>query len=467
MQGAMMATTGPEATPKAAGAKLPNGAIYSLVLLIVINMCNYIDRQNLAAVELLIENEPGFFAKGDPYVKSKMGLLPFAFMGTYMLMAQLFGWLGDRHSRWMIIAVGIALWSLATFGCGFATGFAMLFVLRCLVGVGEAAYGPAAPSIIADYFAVQRRGQALSWFYAAIPVGSALGYVLGGVIAGYEHWPWASGWRWVFFLMGPPGLILAAWCLFMRDPPRGLSDRDGQEQSDQESAPARLGFWSEYRLILGTKSYLINTLGMTAMTFALGGVAFWMPRYVAQFRDAGNLATVNLVFGGITVVAGLSSTLIGGWLGDRMRPKLSGSYFWVSGVAMLLGFVFFLGVLVIPFPFAWFLVFGSAFLLFFNTGPTNTIIANVIHPRMRAAAVALNIFVIHAFGDAISPAIIGLVADLRPGAEGDASLLVGLNAGFLVVSFMILVSGLLWCWGARYLERDTELAKTMLDPAKG
>lgn len=461
-----METTGSESTMRAGGTALPRGAVFSLLLLIAINLCNYIDRQNLAAVESLIESEPGFFAKDDTYVKTKMGSLSFAFMGTYMLIAPVFGWLGDRFSRWKLMGIGIAMWSLATLGCGFATGFAMLFGLRCLVGVGEAAYGPAAPSIIADYFPVQRRGKALSWFYAAIPVGSALGYVLGGAIAGFEHWPWATGWRWVFFLMGPPGLVLACWCFFMKDPPRGLSDRQVDLELPPEPAPARPGFWREYGLILGTKSYLINTLGMTAMAFAIGGVAFWMPRYVSQFRDGGKLATVNLVFGAVTVVAGLTSTLIGGWLGDRLRANLPGSYFWVSGAAMLVGFVLFLGVLVTPFPLAWGLVFLSVFFLFLNTGPTNTIIANVIHPTMRAAAVALNIFIIHAFGDAISPAIIGLVADMREGQKGDTSLWVGLNAGFLLVSLMILVSGLLWCWGARYLELDTEAAKHMLERSK-
>lgn len=448
------------AAPAAAQATpLPQGARLALVVLILINLVNYIDRYNLPAVESLIEQEPGFFQVGDAYVKTKIGSLFFAFMISYMLFSPLFGWLGDRYSRWRLISLGVLIWSLATFFCGFAGSFAVLFLLRCFVGIGEAAYGPAAPAIIADYYPVEKRGRAIAWFYAAIPVGGALGYLLGGQIAAIKIDGQALGWRWVFLLMGPPGLALAAWSFFLKDPPRGLSEAEG---AAREGNQVKLSFWQEYALILRNRSYLLATLGMTAMAFTVGGVAFWMPRYIAQDREGGNLATVNTIYGGITVLAGLTATLAGGWLADRLRPKLPGAYFWVSGVGMLIGFVLFLAVLVVPFPACWFLLATAIFFLFLNTGPTNTILANVIHPRLRAAAVALNIFIIHAFGDAISPTIIGLIADLFPDKAENASWLTGLNAGFLVVSGMILASGLLWCWGAFYLEEDSSNAAFML-----
>lgn len=474
-----------ETSPTPMQFKVAPGARLSLALLMLINLVNYIDRYNLAAVESLIEKEPGFFAPDDGYVQAKMGSLAFAFMAAYMVFAPLFGWIGDRWSRWKLIAIGVALWSLATMACGWATGFVVLFLLRCTVGVGEAAYGPAAPSIIADLFPVARRGRVISWFYAAIPVGSALGYALGGVIAGW------LGWRWVFYLMGPPGLVLALWCWFMRDPPRGQSDQAEAGLAAGLPTGPRLGMQREYRMILTTKSFLLCTLGMTAMAFSIGGVAFWMPRYIAEFRRAGDLATVNLYFGAITVVAGLSATLAGGWLGDLLRGKIKGSYFIVSGGGMVVGFALFIAVLIVPFPAAWILVFLAIFFLFFNTGPTNTILANVIHPTMRASAVALNIFIIHAFGDAISPFIIGLIADLNPepvnhviraggilgGAAGvDAleylrvtttgrGMLVGLNAAFLLVSGTILASGAFWLYGARFLDADTAKAPLRLAEA--
>jgi MFS family permease len=191
---------------------------------------------------------------------------------------------------------------------------------------------------------------------------------------------------------------------------------------------------------------LLDTLGMAAMTFAMGGMAFWMPRFVFKERMWGDKPTVNLIFGGIVVVAGLGATLLGGWVGDKLKPRLAGSYFLVSGAAMLAGFPMVLLVLWTPFPFAWVFVFLAVFCLTFNTGPTNTILANVTHPSVRASAFAMNIFIIHALGDAISPTLIGFIIGYAD-----------MTTGFLVVSFMVLIAGVLWCWGARYLERDTAL----------
>jgi MFS family permease len=196
-----------------------------------------------------------------------------------------------------------------------------------------------------------------------------------------------------------------------------------------------------------TPSYVFCTLGMTAMTFAIGGIAFWMPYYLETRPGAPGNSTI--VFGAITAVAGLSATLLGGMAGDRLRSRFPSSYFLVSGAAMLAGFPLFLAALHAPFPWAlWVLVFLACFCLFFNTGPTNTILANVTRPSMRAIGYAMNIFVIHALGDVISPVIVGLLND----RYGD------MNKSFLVVGAMFLVAGVCWLAGARYLERDTARA---------
>src|SRR6478672_3302348 len=155
------------------GSSANTAARKALALLLVINLFNYIDRQMLAAVVPKIEAE---FHKS----KGELGLLLSMFLISYTVAAPIFGWLGDRYSRWKLIAVGVVLWSLASGGTGLATTFAVLMFTRGLIGVGEAAYGPAAPSLISDLFPVDRRGRVLAWFYMAIPVGSALGYVLGG-----------------------------------------------------------------------------------------------------------------------------------------------------------------------------------------------------------------------------------------------------------------------------------------------
>ena len=136
-----------------------------------------------------------------------------AFMVLYMVGAPVFGRLAESHSRWALVGIGVILWSLASGASGLAATFLGLLLTRCLVGVGEAAYGPVAPTILSDLYPVEQRGRILAWFYMAIPVGSALGYVLGGAVAdssigelgGRLLGIHAESWRWAFFLVVPPG----------------------------------------------------------------------------------------------------------------------------------------------------------------------------------------------------------------------------------------------------------------------
>ena len=152
------------------------GARTALVLLLAINLFNYIDRYVLAAVLPKLKLA---FVADDPDARTKLGALTTAFLVSYMLLAPLFGWLGDRMSRWLLVAIGVILWSVASGASGLAAGFAMLLLTRCFVGIGEAAYGPVAPDHDLRPVPGQVRGSVLAWFYAAIPVGSALGYVAG------------------------------------------------------------------------------------------------------------------------------------------------------------------------------------------------------------------------------------------------------------------------------------------------
>lgn len=284
----------------------------ALVLLFFINLFNYIDRQVLAAVVPSIERS--FFGAANGAGRAValqalqnwcrmhlgfrpelalIGVLSMAFMVLYMVGAPVFGRLAERHSRWALVAIGVALWSLASGASGLATSFFVLLLTRCFVGVGEAAYGPVAPTILSDLYLVEKRGQVLAWFYMAM-----LGI----------H---AENWRWAFFLVAPPGMILGFWAFFMNDPPRGQADGSGG------AAPVRIG-WREYAVLLRTPSWIFCTLGMTAMTFAIGGIGFWMPYYLAHKPGAPASATV--VFGGITCVAGLVATLLGGVVGDKPAP---------------------------------------------------------------------------------------------------------------------------------------------------
>jgi len=435
-----------------APTKPVRGAYLALGLLFTINMLNYVDRYTLAAVGPVAREQ---LMPDDPNAKFKMGILFGVFMVTYMIFAPLFGWLGDRYSRWRIVTVGIVLWSIATWASGFATGFWSMFFLRCLVGVGEAAYGPAAPAMLADMFPLRMRGKVIGIFYIAIPVGSALSFLVAGFIL--EHY----GWRNAFHFMLWPGLLLALICLFMREPKRGEVDGGMVEKR-------RPPTWADYKLILKTRSFVYCVLGMTAMTFVMGGIVNWMPEYMLDrevtegkagpidLKDEGQrekaLAPITQNMGIVIILSGLFSTLFGAWLADRLQKRYSGAYFLVSSVGMFLGFGCFLAVLFLPLQFAWYAIFLSICCLFLNTGPTNTVLANVVHPSMRQMAVAICILVIHTFGDVISPSIIGLLAETTG----------SLREAFLIISGLIVVSGILWWLGAKYLDEDTRLAPTRI-----
>src|SRR6185295_13930468 len=169
------------------------GAKAALALLLGINLFNYIDRYILAAVEPSIRAT--FFAPNDPNAMAWTGSLSTAFVVSYMLAAPALGWLADRFSRWLIIGCAVIMWSFASGASGLAGGICALIITRIFVGIGEGGYGPAAPPIISDLFPVSTRGRVLAIFFAAIPVGSALGYVLGGLINVH------LGWRWAFYLV--------------------------------------------------------------------------------------------------------------------------------------------------------------------------------------------------------------------------------------------------------------------------
>src|SRR3954452_3517866 len=241
----MMPPMSPDPRPASPALASPTGAAtrtarLSLALLLAINMFNYIDRYILAAVEPEIRAQ--FFPQATTAAASaasakdelmaamaKTGSLATAFLVSYMIAAPILSSLAGRVNRWLMVGAAVAIWSLATGASGLAGTFAALILARCFVGIGEAGYGPVAPAMIADLYPVEKRGAKLAWFYMAIPVGSALGYVIGGVVS--KQW----GWRSPFFLMVAPGLLLAALCLFMKSP-KPSSVQGDRSKNDQNAA---------------------------------------------------------------------------------------------------------------------------------------------------------------------------------------------------------------------------------------
>jgi len=401
-------------------------ARYVLALLLGVNLLNYIDRQVLYAVFPLIQRD---FALSD----TALGLLGSAFMVTYMVSAPLFGWLGDRWSRSRLAAAGLGVWSVATAAAGLAPTYGALFAARTTVGIGEASFGTVSPGLLAEFFDRERRGRTLSLFYLAIPVGSALGYLLGGGIG--QQW----GWHAAFLMVGLPGLLLVLPVWLIRTPPRSPA-----ATPEHNSASGR----HSYRSLLRNRSYIANTLAMAAMTFALGGLAQWLPTFL--YREHGlSVATGNTLFGGLTVVTGICGTLAGGWLGDRLQHRTPKGYLLVSGWGFLLGTpAAAYAVLTPSLHHCLGAMFLAEFFLFLNTGPLNTVIVNVTRPAIRAMAFAVNIFFIHALGDAISPTILGRLSDLW-----------GLRTALLATPIAILAAALFAFLCCRSIEGDMAQAE--------
>lgn len=400
---------------------------YALALLLAVNLLNYIDRQVLYAVFPLIKAD---FALSD----TALGFLGSAFMICYMCSAPLLGWLGDRGNRIRLASAGVAVWSLATALSGIAPGYRSLLAARTVVGIGEASFGTVSPGIISDFFPRERRGRILSYFYLAIPVGSALGYLLGGLL-GYH-----LGWQAAFLVVGIPGLLIAVAVWFLRDPRREAAAAG--ESVSRETGPAG------YRIFLHNRSFICNTLAMAAMTFAIGGLAQWMPTFLYRVHHL-DVARGNTLFGAITVLAGIAGTLSGGWIGDRLQSRTPKGYLLVSGWGFILGIpIAALAIAADSLTVCLTAAFFAEFFLFFNTGPLNTVIVNVSPQACRAMAFAVNIFFIHALGDAVSPTILGWFSDLW-----------GLRTALLTTPVAIAAAAGFCFLCTRYIREDMERAE--------
>lgn len=404
-----------------AGQDATRAAKYALLVLTFINLFNYLDRWVVAAVIESIKKSELRLSD------TQLGFIGSGFIIVYVLTSPIFGTLGDRRSRPPLIALGVAIWSLATALAGFARGFLSLFIARAAVGVGEAAYGTIAPAVLADHFPIEKRGRVLAVFFAAIPVGSACGYVLGGVV---DHY---LGWRAAFWIAGAPGLLLSLLVLKVVDPPRGQYDTVPMKRDGMGEGP----WYVAYLDLLHNRTYVLAVLGYGAYTFALGGLAFWMPAFLERVRGMPRSdATVS--FGVIALVTGIVGTFAGGWLGDYYLRRTKQSYLWVSGIATLIAAPFtYLAVSgKTPAVYMTGIVLGEIF-IFVSTGPVNSAILNAVPPTERATAIGLSVFVMHLFGDIPSPPLIGILSDAS-----------SLERAFLIVPVAIVLSGAIWIYAA-------------------
>lgn len=388
-----------------------------LALLTGLNLLNYLDRLVVSAVLPKVQEELALS-------NFEAGLLATVFLVSYFAASPLFGALADRGKRTPLLALGVIVWSLATVASGLATGKMSLFLARALVGVGEASYATIAPTLIDDIAPAEKKGRWLAIFFAATPIGGALGYLVGGAVAE------SHGWRAAFFIAGGPGVLLALTCFLVEEPARKLAKtRDNLLAIARELRPLPL--------------FRASVLGYCAQTAAIGAFSFWAPKFLYA-QHGMPLDHANFVFGSLTVVGGLVGTALGGWLGDRAakrdwgesNPDLNSTRAflrvsaWGAAVAAPAALLAFLATKPLHFFVA---VFVCEVALFLSTSPVNAAILRSVPEHRRASAMALTILLIHLLGDLWSPPLVGYLADLMP-----------MRFAMMVLPVAIAASGVFW-----------------------
>lgn len=384
------------------------------------NMLNYVDRWVPSAVKELFKDDLSLTDAQTSWPLT-------AFIVVYMVASPIFGALAERSSRRVLIAFGVASWSLATAAASFATGFTSLLIARAAVGIGEAAYATLAPSVLADFFPPEKRNRVFTVFYVATPVGSAIGFVLGGLLG--EHF----GWRTAFMAVGLPGLLVAALALLMKEPVRGAFD---------EKPPVPVSWPTALKQLLKNPVYVVTVAGYTAITFATGGIADWFPTFLSRARGM-PLTQADLAVGVSAVVGGLLGTALGGFFADRLAKFTRHPYLALSGLAMVPALVLTVVALFVmraPIDIVACVLAAQLFLWAYNS-PVNALLVNSVEPGLRARAFGLSILCIHLFGDVLSPPLIGMISDATKSLE----------TALFVVPITIALGGLIWLLGWRLL----------------
>jgi MFS family permease len=475
------APTPREAQSKVSGAALniPRYSYYALGVLTLVNFLNYIDRQILPTVAPLMA--------ADLHLSdTEIGSMEAALLLSFTVLAPLFGRLGDRYSRTKLMASAAVIWSIATGLTGVMDHFpvlpgpihfnvplasftlslsgvaVVLCLVRAAVGVGESSYSTITPSLVADYFPPERRATALGIFQAAIPMGFALGAVIGVMLARF------FGWRLAFMIVGVPGLITAFFVWRLREPTRGATDLDahGSVETSQSTAevanekPASTSWLQTSWRIIRNRDWFLSTAGYTCLTFVLGAFGTWATLLLVREKGM-SVQNAGVTLGVVILLAGAAGTFGGGWLADRLARKRRNAYFMVCAASSFLGIGPAFVCLSANNPYVFIpAIFLTVFFLFINNAPFHAILLNSVSAAVRATAVALNIVAIHLFGDVISRFGVGVLSDsLKAGQSTTLATIATalgiepkgehLTAALLVVPLALLSSSLFFLWGAR------------------
>jgi MFS family permease len=407
------------------------GAI--VALLTGLNLLNFLDRWLISAISPDIKRELGLS-------DWQTGIVLNAFLVGFMLTSPIFGRLGDALPRKWLIAAGVTVWCLATAGSGLMVTFGALVAVRMLVGLGEASYSSLAPTILDDLASPARKGRVLAVFLAAIPIGSALGFVIGGQLDAHY------GWRSAFFIAGGPGLLLALACPFMLEPPRS---------HDRRTLPP---IGHTLRELARSPRYVWAVLGAIPQTAVLGCFGSWAPHYLER-RFHMRTADADGIFGIVIVVTGFVGSFLGGAWYDaakRGRPDEMKVGMEVCRTSALVAAPLTLACLLAGTPTLFFTFSALAQIaIWASLSPFNAVLLGAVPSAMRATGIALSIFATHAFGDLPAIPLVGLLSD----RIGD------LPRAMMSLPAAMVVSAMAWMVGARVTERTAIVPASTIDAA--
>lgn len=424
-----------------------------LLVLVVVYALNLIDRQIVGILAIPIKTD---LALSDVQLSLVGGL---AFALFYTLLGIPIGWIADRKNRVVLISISLTIWSAMTAVCGLATNFLQLFLARVGVGIGEA--GGVAPSysLISDYFPPERRGRALSIYSLGIPIGAALGILLGGLLLTWFDW------RTAFILVGGLGILVVPVLLFtIREPRRG--GFDGQSDASPAEPPS---LKEVFQTISRKRSFWGLSFSAACSTMMGYGLIFWLPSFFVRSFDteliaffaflpefakpegAGVTLYASYLYGTILLVGGIAGIWLGGVLADRLGPRNKSAYAKIPGWAFLATVPFFLiGILSQNLALAFVIFLIPTALGFVWVGPVLTAFQHLAPANMRATTSAIFLFINNLLGLGLGNLIIGILSDQLASSYGSESLRIAISFG----SIFYVIAGIGFLWSARHLEGE-------------
>lgn len=427
------------------GAKTTSAGYRYLVvwMLVIVYTLNFLDRQ---IVSILAEP----IRKDLQLTDTQLGALGgIAFAAFYTFFGIPVGWLADRVKRIWIMAAACGLWSLFTMGCGAATNFTQMALMRMGVGIGEAGGSPPSYSLISDYFPPKERGTALAIYSLGVPLGSMVGAALGGWIAANY------GWRTAFFAVGAPGVLMAfLMLLVIREPKRGGLDMIAEGKDGHEPPPPLLTAIGGY---FANRTLLLTAISSGLSAFVGYAALAWNPPFLIRVKGM-SLTEVAAYYSLVLGISGVIGTFMAGWLADKLSQKDRRWYAWIPALAFTATVPFWLGLLWAPtWQIALAFIAVPALLNTMYLAPALAVVQNTVAPARRTISSATLLFVLNLVGLGCGPVFVGRISDLAKPQYGEQSLAIGFAALIPVIGLTVLSH----LAASASIGRDARLAKAV------